>query len=74
VSAPWAGRTPLEDACEVLGVSASAPRVVVDAAYRVRAAETHPDKNPRAPGAAAIAFRRIGDARDTIYKARGWKK
>lgn len=74
VSAPWQGRSPFEDACGVLGVSPQASRVVVDAAYRVLAAEAHPDKHPKFPATAAHDFRRFTEAREIIYKERGWKK
>lgn len=61
--------SPYAAACATLGVSTTAPRAVVDAAYRVLAAATHPD---RAHGREAD-FRAVGDARDVIYQRRGWK-
>jgi hypothetical protein len=54
---------------DVLGVASNAPRVVVDAAFRVQAAAAHPD---RADGD-ADRFKALTAARDTLYKLRGWK-
>lgn len=61
--------SPYAAACATLGVAPTAPRAVVDAAYRVQAAALHPD---RARGREA-EFRNVTQARDAIYARRGWK-
>lgn len=58
----------LDGPADVLGVAANAPRVVVDAAFRVQAAAAHPDK-----GGNGEWFKQLTAARDALYKARGWK-
>lgn len=52
----------------VLGILPSAPREVVEAAYRALALKYHPDR-----GGNAAVMANINRAIDAIRKARGWK-
>ena len=58
----------LEVAYDVLRLPLDAPRADVKSAYRKRALETHPDRNPNDPWAAA-RFRRVQSAYETIRAA-----
>ena len=75
VSGPTPSASALAAAAAVLGVTPTAPRAVVDAAYRVQAAATHPDRGTDAKDKAnrTREFRRVTLARDTLYHERGWK-
>eukprot|EP00873_Tetraselmis_striata_P017154 jgi/Tetstr1/437418/TSEL_026100.t1 len=56
-----------QDLYAVLGVSRSAGAAEIKQAYRRRAKETHPDKNPSLPPeAAAEAFNKVADAYSTL--------
>jgi len=57
----------ISDACKVLYISHDAPKEVVDAAYKVMMSMNHPDK-----GGDAEMCVKINNAKDFIYKERGW--
>lgn len=61
--------TELARAAVTLGVTETAPRPVVDAAFRAGAATAHPDR-----GGSPEDFRRLTSARAAYYRARGWGK
>jgi hypothetical protein len=67
------GDEPLLDpfeACEVLGISPSAEPAAIEAAYRERALQCHPDKvahlDPDIQEVARRKFRRLQEARDLL--------
>jgi hypothetical protein len=58
-----------EDLYAVLGVSRGAEAAEIKQAYRRRARETHPDKNPKLDAAtAAAAFNEVGPVRQCLAR------
>lgn len=56
-----------EDLYKILGISRKATQAEIKKAYRQKAKETHPDKNPNVdPDVAAEQFRKIADAYETL--------
>lgn len=64
LAAPARARDPYE----VLGIRPDALREIVDAAYRALAKSAHPDA-----GGSEDAMKELNDARDRVYRDRGWE-
>jgi len=54
----------MQDSYEILGISPTATADAIKAAYRKRAAQYHPDKNPSAD--ASLRFREIQEAYEVL--------
>lgn len=54
----------MQDSYEILGISPTATADAIKAAYRKRAAQYHPDKNPSAD--ASVRFREIQEAYEVL--------
>jgi len=66
---PWGLDTALGNAYVMLGVLPSAPRAVIEAAYRALAKDAHPDV-----GGSEAQMRALNAAMTAIRKERGWKR